>query len=274
MLWLLPAIALAGDVLPDADLVLLGSVTTVEAGAPRDLWRFAKAKSFRVVLPPERPPHVCVSVRDVLYGELFGEVACFWRVGLAAQDPVAVGTDAVWFLDRAAPLDVWYMDDPDTTHPADQAGELKLLLAQRSRQPGGKALPQPTVADAPTLREALKARGGPASVALTIEQGSAVQKRDAIAIAAEYTLLESVPALVAALTDVTLVPGTTPQRPVGLYAADALATLSARIDPAPRPPQEYGFPGGPLTFSARSGAVQQTWSTWWKSWQESGPAVE
>ena len=154
MLWLLPAIALAGDVLPDADLVLLGSVTTVEAGAPRDLWRFAKAKSFRVVLPPDRPPHVCVSVRDVLLGDHFGEAACFWRVGLAAAERVAVGADAVWFLDRAAPLDVWYMDDPETTQPAEQAAELKLLLAQRSRQPGGKALPQPSISDGPTLREA------------------------------------------------------------------------------------------------------------------------
>ena len=66
--------------LPNAELVLAGKVTSAIPGERAKLWDLARSLDFKLLIPEANLPVVCLKVTEALYGDFMGDKHCFYRV--------------------------------------------------------------------------------------------------------------------------------------------------------------------------------------------------
>jgi hypothetical protein len=275
-------------VLPEATLVVRGTATSANAGDRKRVWDLARQGDFNVMLPGAVLPVVCVRVHEVLYGDFMGDKACFYRasaLSLATEDLTGtgdqvVGREAVWLL-READLGVPFLfaRDREAFQPAAYAPTIK----ERVNNTGGRgSLASPAVPSRPVgvTRQgvldliAIHDLAAVEPLRAVLSFGTAAEKVAVIDAVAELGLLSMVDAVIDHVDDFDKVTTDLDPigRPVGMFAAEALARMAPRLDgrvEKERPRDLFGF--NPIDFELRAVAVEEEWKKWWADWKATGP---
>lgn len=275
--------------LPAADVVVVGRVHHTEAAKPAALYQLARATQFQTAVPPTIPAVVCLEVAEVVAGSVFGDTACFHRIGEFAITHIDVthagepllGRDGIWMLAQSTVGEHLYAERVEAYQSPLRITEVRHWMSSpRGRVVAGVNAPisWPSHATRAELERALATHRLWAVpwFRRLLAGGTPDEKVAVLALVATYGLLGMVPDVINAIDDTARVPvaGDPIGSPVGVYAVATLSHLSAALDPyavTERPEAKFGFAAAGIDFDQKHAAVAQAWRGWWDRWRADGP---